>query len=173
MTTSPLRTRLEAAFGDPELPRLGTGLNVSIRLRGAGAPVCIEFDDGRPHFIEDSGAIDLDLAASSDAWDQVLATPPPPTFQAFTALILVNPAFAIAGDPLLIAQARPVLERLFECLVASPASLGPTPVRDLTQIEGRYRTIACGDGRYDVFADFAGRGKPVLFLHTAGSDARQ
>ena len=166
-----LRTRLERAFGDAELPRLGKGLKATVSIISDGAPITIALDEGLPRFVED--AADIEIRAPAEAWAKVLMTPPPPTFHAFTAFALASPAFTISGDPLLIAQARPALERLFECVVASPPALAPEVARDLGQIAGGYHSITCGSDRYDVFVETAGQGIPVLLLHTAGADARQ
>ncbi len=63
------------------------------------------------------------MKAVARAWEKLLQAPPPPTFHSFTALDLVNPEFSIDAEPLLLAQARPVLERLVERLVdAQPAT---------------------------------------------------
>jgi pimeloyl-ACP methyl ester carboxylesterase len=172
MSAGQLRARLATILSDPELAQLGPGLKASLRIRCGGETIVIALDDGAPRISDDSGA-DLELAASADDWARVLAKPPPPTFHAFTALQLANPAFTLSGDPLLIAQARPVLERLFERLAASSVAEAPAAARDLGQIGGGYRTIHCGAARYEVFVETAGHGTPVLLLHTAGADARQ
>jgi pimeloyl-ACP methyl ester carboxylesterase len=167
-----LRARLADAFADRELPRLGAGLRAALRIRCNDAAIAIALDDGAPRFSNETDA-DIELAASADDWAKLLATPPPPTFHAFTALQLANPAFALSGKPLVIAQARPVLERLFERLTAGPVAVASAVARDLGQIHGGYHAVTCGGTHYDVFVETAGHGAPVLLLHTAGADARQ
>lgn len=175
MTIGRLSARLARALSDPELPHLGSGLRATLRIRCDRGAIVIGLDDGRLHFAETpaAGSPAIEVAASDDNWDKLLLIPPPPTFHSFTALELANPAFTVSGDPLLIAQARPVLERLFECLVASPAAAGPVFARDPGQVRGARHTIACGAARYEIFAETAGLGPPVLLLHTAGADSRQ
>lgn len=172
MSAGQLRARLAAVLSDPEFAHLGRGLKAALRIRCDDAAIVITLDDGAPHFSDDTGA-DIELAASAGDWARVLAKPPPPTFHAFTALQLANTAFTLSGDPLLIAQARPLLERLFERFAASPVATAPAVARDLGRIRGGYHTIHCGGSAYEVFVETAGDGTPVLLLHTAGADARQ
>lgn len=166
-----LRQRLTQALGDAELPRLGRGLDLAIRLTTPDGSLTIRVDNGAGALAD--ATADIEMAADNDAWARVLALPPPPRSQSFTALGLVNPAFDIKGDPLHIAQARAWLERLFECVTRSPEMPANPAVRDLGQIEGRYRRIRFDGVDYDIFVETAGRGPPVLCLHTAGADARQ
>ncbi len=176
MIAGQLRARLAAALADPELAHLGPGLKATLRIRCDDTAIVIVLDDGAPHLTDktDTGAgAAIEIAASADDWAKVLAKPPPPTFHAFTALQLANPAFTVSGEPLAVAQARPVLERLFERLTAGPVTEAPAVARDLGQIRGGYHPVSCGGTRYDLFVESAGQGEPVLLLHTAGADARQ
>src|SRR5262245_29926761 len=99
------------------------------------------FENGSFAFVDQIGYAQISVKAAMDAWDKVLQTPPPPTFHSFTALDLVNPEFSIEAEPLLLAQARPVLERLVERLVAVPPAASPSPPRRLCQIEGRWHEV--------------------------------
>lgn len=170
-----IAARAGHATTDPALKAAAAGLALHVRL------VC----DGR--------AIDLRLAgegASVDAappeppavtieapaalWRAILAAPPPPRHQSFTALQLVNPAVTVTGDPLAIAQARAALERLFECLRGEAAPPpAPAAERDLSQIHGRYAQLETGGEPHDVYYEEAGAGPALLMLHTAGADSRQ
>ena len=167
-----LRARLGAAEHDGELPRLGAGLSAVLRIEGAGEPIVLRLDEGCVQFAPGAPA-DIVLSAAEEDWARVLASPPPPRFQAFTALAIANPAFTLSGDPLVIARARAVLERLFELAVATPVAPAPPAARDMGQIAGRYRRITAPDGACDLYVEEAGAGRPVLFLHTAGADSRQ
>jgi len=167
-----LRARIAAAPADPELRRLGAGLTVGLHLRGAGEEICLRLDDGDVAFDPQAPA-DIVLRADSAAWEQVLTVPPPPRFQAFTALAIANEAFVVEGDPLRIAQARAVLERLFELVCASPVAAAASVARDISQVAGRYHSVTLDEGACNVFIEQAGKGRPLLFLHTAGADGRQ
>ncbi|QCI67331.1 alpha/beta fold hydrolase [Phreatobacter stygius] len=173
MTIAALTARLAATFADGELPRLGKGLDTVVRFRVGDAAVTITITNGMARFAPAHLEAAIEIAAPPAAWAKVLAVPPEPTFHAFTALALANPAFTITGDPLVVAQGRPVLERLIECLVASPPAAAEPVARDLGQITGVYREIRANGKRYQVFVESAGSGAPVLCLHTAGADARQ
>jgi pimeloyl-ACP methyl ester carboxylesterase len=116
---------------------------------------------------------DIEIAADAEAWNKVLLVPPPPTFHAFTALDIANPGFAVRGEPLLIAQARPALERIFELIATSPTATAPSVRRDLSQIRGGYRTVRAAGQTYEIYSETSGSGVPVLLLHTAGADSRQ
>jgi pimeloyl-ACP methyl ester carboxylesterase len=167
-----LRARLEAAAGDPELRRLGSGLVAGLHIHGAGETIRLRLNDGAV-LLDASAPADIVLSADGAAWESVLSVPPPPRFQAFTALAIANEAFTVEGEPLRIAQARPVLERLFELVCASPPAPAPTIRRDIRQIAGAYRPVTLPEGACDIFMESAGDGRPLLFLHTAGADSRQ
>lgn len=167
-----LGARLAAARDDAELRRLGAGLAAVLRLEGAGEDIVLRLDGGELRF-DPGGVADITLAAAPQDWAKVLASPPPPRFQAFTALALANPAFTLSGDPLLIAQGRALIERLFELIVAAPVARADEARRDMTRISGRYHRLALPEGACDLHVETAGAGRPLLFLHTAGADARQ
>lgn len=167
-----LRARIAAAAHDAELRRLGAGLAAVLRIEGAGDDILLRLDDGVVVF-EGTAAPDIVLSAADADWARLLTLPPPPRFQAFTALAIANPAFTLSGDPLVIAQARAVIERLFELVVLSPAAPAPSITRRMGQIEGRYHQICLPEGTAEIYVESAGSGRPVLFLHTAGADSRQ
>lgn len=167
-----LRARIAAATGDAELRRLGAGLAAVLRIEGAGDDILLRLDDGVVVF-EGTAAPDIVLSAADADWAKLLTLPPPPRFQAFTALAIANPAFTLSGDPLVIAQARAVIERLIELVVLSPAAPAPAVARRMSQIEGRYHRVVLPEGAAEIYVESAGSGRPVLFLHTAGADSRQ
>lgn len=168
-----LRGRLAEAFSDPEVPRLSRGLALSVSLAVDGQPVRFRLSEGRLGWCLEDGIADVTVRAAAQAWDRLLSTPPPPTFHSYTALCLANPAFAIEGDPLLVAQSRAVLERVFEVVVRAAPAEAAVVERSLDGVAGRYATVSSGGRTYDVFSETSGAGAPVLFLHTAGADARQ
>ncbi|RXT51245.1 alpha/beta hydrolase [Bosea sp. Tri-44] len=168
-----LKERLAAALGDAELRRLGSGLTrTGLHLRGAGAEIRLRLENGVAAFDPDAPG-DIVIQAAAADWGRVLETPPPPRFQAFTALAITNEAFVIEGAPERIAQARAMLERLFEIVCASPAMPAANVARDMRQITGHYWPVGLEEGLCDVFVEEAGHGRPLLFLHTAGADGRQ
>jgi len=166
-----LRAALPRVLQDPELLAAARGLQVRLRMACGPDAVDLEAAGDAVHVAEPGGEPDVVLAADPETWARILAPVPPPGHQTFTALQLANPGATVTGDPLRLAQARPVLERLVECLRGS--AVPPPAPRDLGGIRGRYARLAAPDGSYDVFVEEAGQGPPVVFLHTAGADARQ
>lgn len=112
-----LRARLLQVLHDPEYARLGPSLKFNLGLRAGEGKLELAFENGRFGFADTASKPSVAMAASEAVWAKVLESPPPPTFHSFTALDLVNPDFTINADPLALAQARPVLERLIERLV--------------------------------------------------------
>jgi pimeloyl-ACP methyl ester carboxylesterase len=172
-TVERLRARLASVLDDAEYLRLGPSLLFNLALLVDEADIRLVFENGRFTFVDQIGNAQIGVKAAAKAWDKVLQTPPPPTFHSFTALDLVNPEFNIEAEPLLLAQARPVLERLVERLVDAQPVLSASPRRSLSQIEGRWHEVTIRDVVHEVYAETAGEGTPILFLHTAGADSRQ
>ncbi len=165
--------RLQRLAADPELPRLCPGLHVDVHFVVGRERVGFSLVDGGIRLGEPTGDDGISIIADADAWARLLETPPPPTFHAFTALQLANTQFELLGPPLLIAQSRPALERIFEVITQSSA-LPAAPVRrSLDLIEGRYHRIIARGAAYDLYVERSGTGIPTLLLHTAGADSRQ
>ncbi|WP_199523100.1 alpha/beta fold hydrolase [Pararhodobacter sp. CCB-MM2] len=168
-----LTARLLAMSGDAELARLSPGLEVSLAVDCDGARVVIGLASGAVTRVDaDSG--DLTLNVTPEVLARALQTPPPPRHQGFTALQIANPEVSFSGDPMLLAQARAALERLFEGALAAPTLPATPRPRDLTAVSGRYVRLDTPEGPLELYADRAGSGEtPLVFLHTAGADARQ
>lgn len=167
-----LRQRLETALCDPELPRHASGLELVIALVCDGKPLIVSLHGGKGVLVAD-GTADITIEAGQASWDMLLANPPPPRFQSFTALALVNPAFTISGEPQLIAQARGWIERLVECIIHAQERKAPPVLRDIRRIVAGYYPVTVKGETYEVYVETAGTGAPVLLLHTAGADSRQ
>lgn len=170
-----LRRRLERVAGDPELRRLAPGLTANVAFHVGNGDVRFSFVEGNflPGIAGTPGGTDIEVAASEDAWREVLADPPPPTYHSFTAWQLANQRFEVAGDPFRIAQARPAMERVVELLIGASSMPAQQIERDVSQITGRYHAIRVGKESHEVYCEEAGTGIPILFLHTAGADGRQ
>ncbi|MCY1254140.1 2-succinyl-6-hydroxy-2,4-cyclohexadiene-1-carboxylate synthase [compost metagenome] len=166
--------RIEAAISDAELRSVSAGLDakVGIRIGALGIGIVVH---GSTVLVSDNlDNSDVLICAEKDAWEKVLASPPPPTFHSFTALQLANPLFDVSGDAATIARCRAMLERLFELVVhAAPLQPGMTAQRDPTRISGRYASVTIDGIAHQIYSESSGTGQPVLFLHTAGADSRQ
>ncbi|MGH1574814.1 alpha/beta fold hydrolase [Methylobacterium sp. P31] len=174
---STMRARLPRALDDAEFRAASRGLDARVRLLCGDDAIDLLFaqDESCRWMPADPSPADVTVAAAPSVWRRILAPVPPPRHQSFTALQLANPETAVSGDPLSVAQARPALERLFEVLRPPVVPEAADPVlRDLGQIVGRYAPLRLAGGTAgEVFFEAAGDGPPVVFLHTAGADARQ
>lgn len=170
---SELLERLTTAMDDREIVRLSAGLEATFHFVVDDRCVAMTVSGGRLAFSDTGGAPDVVMRAAAPGWARLLAVPPPPTFHSFTALQMANACFDIAGEPIAIARARPVLERIVEVVVKAQALDVTNFPRDLTRIRGRYVNVAVDREVHGVYVESAGNGIPILFLHTAGADARQ
>lgn len=154
-------------------PSISVGLHARVRLTIGGESVDLVIGDERAHLEEVSGVPDISIRAGAEAWASIVAPVPPPAFHSFTALQLKNPNVQVTGNPLRIAQSRHALERIFEALRPMATSRTSPIERSLAIITGRYASLDVEGACADVFYEESGRGLPVVFLHTAGADARQ
>lgn len=164
---------LTSALSDPELGRLAPGLTLTVTLVGSGWSVTFGFDQGGAQMGPVALAPLVQVEASDETWSKVLAAPPPPRHQSFTAFQIANPQMVVTGDPETIARARAALERVFEIITASPVAAAEKVRRDHGQIVGRYAEIKVAGQSYPIYHEAAGQGLPIVFLHTAGADGRQ
>lgn len=169
-----LRQRVAAALVRPGVVAQAPGLTARIRFAAGDGAFDLVARDGALALEEPAGAPSVTVSAPDQAWEEALAPAPEPGFQSFTAWALRNPAFAVAGDGLAVAQGRAFLELLVESFRPPvPASAARAP-RSVEGIEGRYHALPGPGGPHDaIYAESAGRGPPLLCLHTAGADARQ
>lgn len=118
---------------------------------------------------------DIVLSGSPDAWDEVFRSAPRPGYQSLGAWLRHDIGIKVEGEPLVLAQALAALERLVE--LARPPDMTPRPSpaeRDPTAVAGRRAIVELGGARTCLLHWLeAGSGVPMLFLHTAGADARQ
>lgn len=169
-----LRTRVARSCSDPELAAHARGLEAKVTLIVGTEAVSLRFSEQGMTLCDSEEAAHITLAAEEADWISILAARPPRGFQSFTALQLVNPKVRLKGDPLRIAQARPALERLIDCLRdQGELAVFEGTRHDLSQIRGKYVQVAAFGIAYDVYYEEAGAGTPVIFLHTAGADSRQ
>ncbi|RQS26822.1 MULTISPECIES: alpha/beta fold hydrolase [unclassified Burkholderia] len=168
-----LGDRLKTALADQEIPRLAAGLSAVVELAIAGQAIRFSVNDGAVELIEGPANADVRIEAAQTEWAKVIGTPPPPTYHSFTALELANPSFEVKGEPVVVARCRPLLERVFELIVAVPPMRSASVERDITTVIGRYYPVSINGITHNVFVERSGEGAPVLFLHTAGADARQ
>lgn len=170
-----LARRLQAASTDVEIARLSPGLNCSLKIVSGADAVVLVLREGEVEVARDDRPCDLVMRLSLDVLGRMLQVPPPPRHQGFMALQIANPEVVFEGDPLLVAQARSALERVFELALVAPVHEAEPRIRALSQVKGFYNSLVCSEAAYDVYSDAAGDSSlpPLVFLHTAGADARQ
>lgn len=169
-----LKAALARAIGASALQASGRGLNVRIRLTCGTTSHDVTISEGVAALGNTADNADIEIAAAPSAWSKVLASPPPPRFNSFTALQIKNDDFEVSGDPLVIAQARAALEDLVENMIGKSTTPPDAPVaRDISLIAGRYTPAVINGDACDVYHEQSGQGRPVVMLHTAGADSRQ
>ena len=159
---------IERALADPAIARLAARL---------GRGVVFE-RDGIAYPVVHADSVDVTIAAPADVWDAMTSALPRPGHQSIGAAQRSEPQLRITAQPLVWAQALPMLERLIEAMRAAAHPVADTgPVFALDRLECRHRRIPwpAGGGDAWVFEEAAGDpNQPVLLcLHTAGADARQ
>lgn len=122
------------------------------------------------------------FAAPADVWHHFLQPLPPRHHHNLFAMRMRAPGFAMEGDELAWMQHAHLLRRALEVgrWVANggdgapPESfrprIGPAPC---PAAQGRYVTVQAGGRDVVLYAERHGTGRPILALHTAGSDSRQ
>jgi pimeloyl-ACP methyl ester carboxylesterase len=170
---------LARAAGDRRLRAIGNGTDAAFTLRSGEDPVWIRLREGRPveHAFDErfDRRVDFGLHAPAAVWERLWAPVPPPSYQSLFALLSKVPEFHVEGSREALAQHAHVVARLLE-LGRPPAPARATrepALADLAGVSGRYVRVALASGDAQIYAEQAGEGRDLLFLHTAGSDSRQ
>jgi pimeloyl-ACP methyl ester carboxylesterase len=170
---------LARADKDRRLRAIGSGTDAAFTLRSGEDAVWIHLREGAPveHALDEGfdRRVDFGLHAPAAVWERLWAAVPPPRHQSLFALLSKVPEFRVEGSREVLAQHAHVLARLLE-LGRLPAPEPPADVpalADLTGVSGRYVRVALETGEAQLYAEQAGEGRDLLFLHTAGSDGRQ
>jgi pimeloyl-ACP methyl ester carboxylesterase len=119
---------------------------------------------------------DFELDAPDDAWARLLERLPPPWFQSVFGLLMRVPTAKVRGDELAFAQHAHLVRRVVEigrAIASDEPEPAAQPLPDATATTGGYTTIRLDGVPYRVYFEQSGSGRDVLFLHTAGADARQ
>lgn len=170
-----LAKRLREALADPEARLAQAGLQETIALQlGEATLVLAPGPDGYRLDAPTAQPPTVRIAAPAEAWESALVPVPAPGYQSFTALRRYGHV-EVDERPGGWARSLHLLERLLEIARGEPpAPASPRAARDVSQVEGRYHRLSIpGGATATVYAERAGRGTPVVFLHTAGADGRQ
>ena len=173
---------LERAGDDRRLRAIGSGTDVAFTLRCGDEVAWIHLREGAiaGHALDDGfdRRVDFGLTAPAAVWDRLWAAVPPPRHQSLFALLSKVPEFAVEGDRQALAQHAHAIARLLE--LGRPPGAGPDGTAagdreppDLSAVTGCYVRVELSTGTAQLYAEQAGEGRDLLFLHTAGSDGRQ
>lgn len=171
--TDQIENWLKRAAGDAIFCWSCRGLDLPLTLRVGRQSWTLRLGE-EPRFIDTHGE-GIVLQAAMTPWAKVLRADPAPGFHSFGALIRNAQGPVVTGTPVALAQALAALERLVELARPAPAPFtGFTFPHDTSTVTGRHRVVALSDGTSARLHYMeAGQGTPVVFLHTAGADARQ
>ena len=170
---------LARAGDDRRLHAIGSGTDAAFTLRSGEHAVWIHLREGVPveHALDEGfdRRVDFGLHAPAEVWERLWAEVPPPRHQSLFALLSKVPEFHVEGSREVLAQHAHVLARLLELgrPPATGAGTGEPALADLGAVSGRYVHVTLESGEAQLYADQAGAGRDLLFLHTAGSDGRQ
>lgn len=177
-----------ACASDDELRHLSSGATVVFGVRGAEeerAFGTFAFLDGTlASSAAETPATDFEIVAPSEAWERFSGRGPDSPYHSFFAMLMRVPGVTVTGDQLAFAQHAHLVRRVLEIGrelryggPEQPENAGrnaDAPFRGEEEpITGRYRRLTVAQERIRVYYEEAGRGRDLLFLHTAGSDARQ
>jgi pimeloyl-ACP methyl ester carboxylesterase len=174
----PARTlagRLEAALVDAEARAAQAGLTETIALAVGGASLGLVPSPGGYRVVSPAPPnASVRVVGDPGAWSEALEPVARAGAHSFTALRRSG-RLRTEGDPLALARSLFLLERLLEVVRGGPAARPALAATgDVGQIQGRYhRLVLPGGSAATVYAESAGSGVPVVFLHTAGADSRQ
>ena len=158
---------------DKEFCDLAQGARVQFALAARGGiEVTIKVQDGvvgpgdHPEFI-----VELDR----EDWELMLAPAPAPRGQHILSYLQPRGSGSIRGNSLRFAQHLHLVRRAVEILAHRPPP-DPRPAADfdVRRVSGRYVRVDVEPwGTCDIYVESSGSGRPVVMLHTAGSDATQ
>jgi pimeloyl-ACP methyl ester carboxylesterase len=164
-----LRSRLPGAIG--RFAVLQPGFAIAFELADASVGISLSSD------------AKMRFSATGAIWDEFLKTYPARHHHHLYALRMRVQGFSAEGDELAWAQHAHILRRIFDLARwalhggyrPAPASLRPQlgGGRPYPAAQGRYVKLNAKGRDFVVYGESAGQGRPILGLHTAGSDSRQ
>lgn len=167
---------------DPILRHRLPGGLARFALVEPGLAVTLDVAEGRL-VLGEGGDAPTRFVAEAAIWDRFLERVPPRHHHNLFALRMRVPGFAAEGDELAWVQHAHILRRALDLARwvrrgetgPAPTSLRPSlgvPTPGPAAV-GRYVTVHVRGRNYVLYGEAAGAGRPILGLHTAGSDSRQ
>jgi pimeloyl-ACP methyl ester carboxylesterase len=151
-------------------------------LRQPGLAVTLDFTDGGLRLTE-GGEATTQFSADAPTWERFLQPTPPRHHQNLLAMRMRVPDFSAEGDQLAWAQHVHLIRRVLDLgrwlargeAGPAPASLRPRlgTATPCPPAQGRYVTVRAQGRDFVLYGESSGAGRPILGMHTAGSDSRQ
>jgi len=172
----------ELLAGDAVLARWCHGADARFAFVQQGAAVTLTFQDGAAR-VEAGADAATRFTADAEAWQHFLTRMPVRHHHNLFAMRMRVPGFALEGAELPWLRHAHLVRRATELARwAASGEKGPAPESlrpslgtptPCPEARGRYVRLRLGGQEVVVYAEQHGEGRPVLGLHTAGSDARQ
>lgn len=167
-----------ACAGDAVLEALAGPWSVSFAIASGEAEAVFSFENGR---IGPPAAPAFTFTAPPEVWAKFLLPVPPRHHHVILAMLARLPEVSLAGDRLTFARHCHLVRRVLEIgkhlalgrALPVPAALRPSLPAPPVQVQGGYVSVELGGVAHDIFHEWAGQGRDVLCLHTAGADGRQ
>ncbi len=165
--------------GDAVLEPLAGPWAVCFAIEAGTHRAVFAFAAGR--MTEGEGIPSFTFTAPDAVWAKFLQPVPPRHHHVILAMLARLPEVSLAGDMLAFAQYCHVVRRVLEIgkwlalgrALPVPAALRPSLPPPPVTVSGGYVPVLLGGVRHDVFHEWAGQGRDILCLHTAGADGRQ
>lgn len=159
--------------------------NPAVALRGDKAEVAIHLDiGGESEYVTVEGGVvsfakratddtDITLSASRAAWQEYIDPEPKRGFQTLAGMNECG-HLKVSGDYLKYYQYLMLMETLFGALRRQEtAMVPPVGTPRFEPAVGRYLHLDIEGRPHRLYVEEAGKGIPLLCLHTAGADGRQ
>lgn len=175
--------RLQALFdGDAVLACQLHGAQARFAFTQPGHAFTLAFAHGAAR-LEPGAEAPTVFSAEAATWDKSLARLPERHHHNLFAMRMRAPGFSVAGDELAWAQHAHLLRRAMDLArwaVAGEAGPAPQSLRPRLGspaprpgAQGRYVTLRAGGRDVVLYGEQHGQGRPIMAMHTAGSDGRQ
>src|SRR5262249_53180027 len=180
MMTAVFEKLAELVNADTDLVRRGRWLTTTFLLGADDDTWLVRVVEGRVERVERGPflmrAWSFAIRASREAWERFCDPTPAPGYQDVFAMTR-NGAARVEGDlQPLMTHLRYVQEVLASLRRARPAPAPPVGAGEDVRIEpiaGRYLHMPFQGRPHRIYFEEAGRGVPLVCLHTAGADGRQ
>ncbi|MDG2277832.1 MAG: alpha/beta hydrolase [Pseudomonadales bacterium] len=133
----------------------------------------VVFADGAIKVARGDEGTDMHFTFSRQNWDDFVRQEPPIGCQSLSAMLETN-KLDISGDLIHFSRHIMLLEGAFQSLRNLPTAVAEPFVEEgIEDIIGRYLRINLNGVPHRIYFEEAGKGIPLLCLHTAGADGRQ